>query len=423
MRRVFLGGGILLAAILLVGGCQTWVPVPGLTLPDARYLEHPPTYTPESGPFPLPREMASMQEGAEPPASGTIGALAGGRGAEVTGAAEGAVSKPDHKLADELVKILNETQSTDTFFVTSQCLVHTKADPAVAVPIIICNAERLGVLKGWFDDAAPTKEQKMLDKVFKHFLASSKGVRKTVKKSKPPLSCICPCERSHAPEGTHRIQSEPSSVPTSAPLSHGSVLNQTVWNSHFEAGTDRLAAAGLEHLAYLARRPHSDPTIYLQSAKDILSDSSDPDKTASDREELDCKRKAAILNYLSAQTAGRAIDFQVFVYDPADPKPQAEGESKRFKKKTSSRSPCGSMKQLRGYTAAPKGTAGTCDHLPEHPTPPLMEPPVKVPPLTLPSPKYLEHPPGYSPESPPLPLPKSSEPAKPTGDSRSGFFR
>jgi hypothetical protein len=62
-----IGLGLCLAA---VSGCQTWVPVPGLTLPSGHYLEHPPQYFPESGPFPLPREMSSMQEGAEPAAGG-----------------------------------------------------------------------------------------------------------------------------------------------------------------------------------------------------------------------------------------------------------------------------------------------------------------------------------------------------------------
>jgi hypothetical protein len=42
-------------------GCQTWVPTAGLTLPSGHYLQHRPTYTPESPPFPLPRELAAME--------------------------------------------------------------------------------------------------------------------------------------------------------------------------------------------------------------------------------------------------------------------------------------------------------------------------------------------------------------------------
>src|SRR5262245_13054485 len=36
-------------------------------------------------------------------------------------------------------------------------------------------------------------------------------------------------------------------------VQNGHVLDQTVWNHHFEVGTDRLTPGGMEHLAYLAR--------------------------------------------------------------------------------------------------------------------------------------------------------------------------
>src|SRR3954453_10883192 len=43
-------------------------------------------------------------------------------------------------------------------------------------------------------------------------------------------------------------------------VNNGHVLDQTMWNYHFEPGTDRLTAGGIEHLAYLARRrPAPDP--------------------------------------------------------------------------------------------------------------------------------------------------------------------
>ena len=56
-------------------------------------------------------------------------------------------------------------------------------------------------------------------------------------------------------------------------VQNGHILDQTVWNYHFEPGTATLTPAGLEHLAYLARRrPCPDPTIYLQVAQDIPYD-------------------------------------------------------------------------------------------------------------------------------------------------------
>ncbi len=43
-------------------GCQTWVPEAGLTLPSPSYLRHPPQYIPRSPDFPLPKELANLEE-------------------------------------------------------------------------------------------------------------------------------------------------------------------------------------------------------------------------------------------------------------------------------------------------------------------------------------------------------------------------
>src|SRR5437868_1877918 len=52
-------------------------------------------------------------------------------------------------------------------------------------------------------------------------------------------------------------------------MNNGHVLDQTVWNYHFETGKDKLTPGGVEHLAYLARRrPCPDPTVYVQTAQD-----------------------------------------------------------------------------------------------------------------------------------------------------------
>jgi hypothetical protein len=59
------------ACAILVGlgltglsGCQTWVPEAGLTMPTPRYLQHQPQYIPPSPPFPLSKELASLEEAA-----------------------------------------------------------------------------------------------------------------------------------------------------------------------------------------------------------------------------------------------------------------------------------------------------------------------------------------------------------------------
>jgi uncharacterized membrane protein YgcG len=102
-------------------------------------------------------------------------------------------------------------------------------------------------------------------------------------------------------------------------VQNGHVLDQTVWNYHFEAGSDKLTAGGLEHLAYLARRrPTADTVVYLQAAQDISYDPSNPDRFSQARVDLDGQRIAAIQKYLNAQTSGRHLDFQVVVHDPAE---------------------------------------------------------------------------------------------------------
>ncbi len=60
--RFITGLLVVMAATGLAGGCQTWVPEIGMTLPSPNYLKHPPQYIPPSPPFPLSRELASLEE-------------------------------------------------------------------------------------------------------------------------------------------------------------------------------------------------------------------------------------------------------------------------------------------------------------------------------------------------------------------------
>jgi hypothetical protein len=57
--------GLLLLAglgLILVSGCQTWIPEAGITVPSPYYLKHPPQYFPPSDPFPLQKELRSLEE-------------------------------------------------------------------------------------------------------------------------------------------------------------------------------------------------------------------------------------------------------------------------------------------------------------------------------------------------------------------------
>jgi hypothetical protein len=100
---------------------------------------------------------------------------------------------------------------------------------------------------------------------------------------------------------------------------NGHVLDQTVWSYHFERGSDQLTHGGMEHLAYIARRrPCPDPRVYLQTAQDVPFDVAAPDKFVEARSALDRKRIQAIERFLTAQTAGRPMTFDVSLHDPSE---------------------------------------------------------------------------------------------------------
>lgn len=75
----------LVVGLALAGlqGCQTWVPGVGMTLPSGRYLKHNPQYIPPTPDFPLPKELARMEEQAANAGGPALpqGGPAGGPGA------------------------------------------------------------------------------------------------------------------------------------------------------------------------------------------------------------------------------------------------------------------------------------------------------------------------------------------------------
>lgn len=108
--------------------------------------------------------------------------------------------------------------------------------------------------------------------------------------------------------------------PFQAQALNGQVLGQTVWNYHFEAGTDKLTPAGLQSLDQVAqKRPAPDGRMFLQTARDIGYDPATPEKYADTRRDLDERRAKAIQKYLAAQMAARPMNFDVQVIDPVDP--------------------------------------------------------------------------------------------------------
>ena len=101
---------------------------------------------------------------------------------------------------------------------------------------------------------------------------------------------------------------------------NGHILDQTIWNQHFEIGSEKLNAAGMDKLDQLARRrPAPDTRIFLQTARDLVYNAEKPGDYATKRSELDVRRAAAIKQYLETSLTGRPSKFEVEVHDPSMP--------------------------------------------------------------------------------------------------------
>jgi hypothetical protein len=62
---------------------------------------------------------------------------------------------------------------------------------------------------------------------------------------------------------------------------NGRILDQTIWNYHFESGSDKLTPGGMDKLDQLVRRrPEPDPRVFLATARDLIYNADKPDEYA-----------------------------------------------------------------------------------------------------------------------------------------------
>lgn len=135
---------------------------------------------------------------------------------------------------------------------------------------------------------------------------------------------------------------------------NGQFLNQTVWNWHFEPGTDRLNGAGFEKLNSLARAtPQPETRIYLQTARDIPPTPENLDKLAALRDDLNSRRAAAIKKYMASQL-GAGTEVEVYVHDAPPP-----GMPARFGTRAFTSSIAGYQGGIGGGLGGPIGAGGT----------------------------------------------------------------
>lgn len=95
-------------------------------------------------------------------------------------------------------------------------------------------------------------------------------------------------------------------------VSNGNVLDQTVWDFHFETGKPELNAMGKDHLKRLARRrPAAQEVIFLQVAQI-------PDENANNKE-LNRARSENIKTYMTKISEDKVHpEFEVVFHDPAE---------------------------------------------------------------------------------------------------------
>ena len=95
-------------------------------------------------------------------------------------------------------------------------------------------------------------------------------------------------------------------------VSNGNVLDQTVWDFHFESGKPELNAMGKDHLKRLARRrPVAQEVIFLQVAQN-------PDENVNNKE-LNKARSENIKTYITKISQDKVHpEFQVVLHDPAE---------------------------------------------------------------------------------------------------------
>lgn len=122
-------------------------------------------------------------------------------------------------------------------------------------------------------------------------------------------------------------------APFAAQVHNGHVLEQTVWNWHFEPGTDVITPAGQAKLDAISQvRPQPDSKVYLQVARDVPAyGTGGLDTVAARRDELTAKRAEAVRKYMAAQPSLHGVAYEIFVHDAPVPGMPAEFSARAYR--------------------------------------------------------------------------------------------
>ncbi len=122
-------------------------------------------------------------------------------------------------------------------------------------------------------------------------------------------------------------------APFAAQINNGHVLEQTVWNWHFESGSDVITPAGQAKLDAIAQvRPQPDGRVYMQVARDVPAyGAGGLDTVAARREELTAKRAEAVRKYMAAQPTLHGVNYEIFIHDAPVPSMPADFSARAYR--------------------------------------------------------------------------------------------
>lgn len=120
------------------------------------------------------------------------------------------------------------------------------------------------------------------------------------------------------PQRYTAIAREEVEEPLATQADNGLVLDQTIWNHHFEQGKEVLHPSGQAALNRLARRRPSPVTqVFVQTSQDVpvAYTPEKPGEYTLARTDLDNKRSKAVKDYLAAIQPG--VSYTVTVHNPS----------------------------------------------------------------------------------------------------------
>ncbi len=163
---------------------------------------------------------------------------------------------------------------------------------------------------------------------------------------------VDPCQQER-----YKVSARESVIqPFDAMANNANTLDTTLWNTHFEVGSEKLNAAGLKKIDYIARRlPAPEGKVWIQTARDLPYDVAEPQKLINARIDLDARRSQAVLAYLAAQPNGQAVRYEVQAHDAVDPAMPAAGPANAYRGLAQQ---YGSSTQGAGAGGAQQGAGG-----------------------------------------------------------------